>query len=53
MELTRARFHELSADEEPVALLEPNDVPRLGRGRIIEARRDGRAVLFAFELSQA
>src|SRR5436305_18285 len=46
------RLEPLTVDEVPVALLEPDDLTRLGRGRIHPLPRDGRAVLFAIEVSQ-
>src|SRR2546426_6854832 len=38
--LLREWLYELASDEEPVALLEMDDLARLGRGRVIPARRD-------------
>jgi hypothetical protein len=44
LELGRARLDPLAADEEAVALLEPDDVARLRRLRVFEGRGDRRAV---------
>src|SRR2546423_913274 len=48
--VTRARLDELAADEEPVTLLDPDDVAGLRRGRVVPARGDGRAGLPALDL---
>src|SRR5204862_5274385 len=53
MELARARLDEFAADEEAVAVIQADDVARLGGGGVFERGRDRRAVLFAFQLSQA
>ena len=53
VELAGARLDELTADEEAVPLLELDDVPRLGRGGVLERRRDRRAILLLVDLSPA
>jgi hypothetical protein len=45
LELPRARLDELAADEEPVALLELDHVPRLRSRRVLEGGGDQRAIL--------
>ena len=42
----------LAADEEPVAIVELDDVARLGRRCVSPILRDGCAVLFLLDLSQ-
>src|SRR5438128_7491353 len=46
------RLDPFAADEVAVALAQRDDVARLRRGRIRPVLRNGRAVLFAIELSQ-
>jgi len=53
LELPRVRLDELAADEEPVALLELDHVPRLRGRRVLENGGDRRTILLAFQLSQA
>src|SRR5438105_11866338 len=40
--LVREGLHELTADEEPVAVLEMNDLTGFGRGRVVPGRWDRR-----------
>src|SRR4029453_7244680 len=47
----RPRLDELAADVEAVAVLQRDDVSRLGGGRVIPAGRNRRAVLTPFEVS--
>ena len=48
-----ARLEPLAADEVAVALVEPDDVARLGRGRVVPARGDERLLLrLLLEVSQ-
>jgi hypothetical protein len=51
LELPRVRLDELAADEEPVALLELDQVPRLRGRRVLEGGGDRRAVLAALDVS--
>ena len=44
------RLEPLAADEVAVPLTKLNEVARLGRGRVVPARRDGRPILLALEL---
>src|SRR5437773_10704086 len=52
--LVREGLHELTADEEPVAVLEMNDLTGFGRGRVLPGRWDrggvgpSRDLAFAF-----
>ena len=48
--LGRARLDPLAADEEPVAVLEADDLPRLRRLRVLERGGNRRAVLFFLDL---
>src|SRR5207249_3224719 len=47
--LARARLDEVAADEEPVALLDRDDVARLRRGRVVPPGGDRCPILLALE----
>jgi hypothetical protein len=51
LELAGPRLDELAPDEEPIALLEPDDLARLRRRRVLERGRDGCAILPFFDVA--